>query len=54
MFFSVLVMYSAFVLTSVSTEYYDRFIARFLEYYVYVWAAGDLIEEIISWAVSKI
>ncbi|XP_056003652.1 transient receptor potential cation channel subfamily M member 2-like [Ostrea edulis] len=48
MFFSMLMMYSAFVLTSVSTEYYDRFLARFLEYYVYFWGAGDLIEEFYS------
>ncbi|XP_056002351.1 uncharacterized protein LOC125661865 isoform X2 [Ostrea edulis] len=48
MFFSMLMMYSAFVLTSVSTQYYDRFLARFLEYYVYFWGAGDLIEELIS------
>ncbi|XP_048749949.2 transient receptor potential cation channel subfamily M member 2-like isoform X2 [Ostrea edulis] len=48
MFFSILMMYSDFVLTSVSTEYYDNFRARFLEYYVYFWGAGDLIEEILS------
>ncbi|XP_056002343.1 transient receptor potential cation channel subfamily M member 2-like [Ostrea edulis] len=48
MFFSMLMIYSAFVLTSISTEYYDNFLAKFLEYYVYFWGAGDLIEEVIS------
>ncbi|XP_056002346.1 transient receptor potential cation channel subfamily M member 2-like isoform X2 [Ostrea edulis] len=48
MFFSMLVMYSAFVLTSISTEYYVQDIARVFEYYVYFWGAGDFIEELIS------
>lgn len=48
LFFSMLVMYSAFVLTSVSTKYYELNIGRVFEYYVYVWGAGDLIEELIS------
>lgn len=48
MFFSMLVMYSAFVLTSVSTKYYVLNIGRVFEYYVYFWGAGDLIEELIS------
>ncbi|XP_056002332.1 uncharacterized protein LOC130049150 isoform X2 [Ostrea edulis] len=48
MFFSMLVMYSAFVLTSISTEYYVQDIARIFEYYVYIWGAGDCIEELIS------
>lgn len=48
MFFSMLVMYSAFVLTSVSTKYYELNIGRAFEYYVYFWGAGDLIEELIS------
>lgn len=48
MFFSMLVMYSAFVLTSVHTEYYIHDIAKFFEYYVYFWGAGDCIEELIS------
>ena len=41
-------MYSAFVLTSVHTEYYVHDIAKFFEYYVYFWGAGDCIEELIS------
>lgn len=48
LFFSMLVMYSAFVLTSVSTKYYELNIGRVFEYYVYFWGAGDLIEELIS------
>ncbi|XP_056002358.1 transient receptor potential cation channel subfamily M member 2-like [Ostrea edulis] len=48
MFFSMLVMYSAFVLTSISTEYYVQDIARVFEYYVYFWGVGDFIEELIS------
>lgn len=44
----MLVMYSAFVLTSVSTKYYKLNIGRVFEYYVYFWGAGDLIEELIS------
>eukprot|EP00105_Crassostrea_gigas_P036950 XP_019921098.1 PREDICTED: transient receptor potential cation channel subfamily M member 5-like [Crassostrea gigas] len=44
----MLVMYSAFVLTSVGTEYYIKDIARVFEYYVYFWGAGDFIEELIS------
>lgn len=52
MFFTMLVMYSAFVLTSIMDEYYVRDIARVLEYYVYFWGAGDLIEELTSCFVS--
>lgn len=48
LFFSMLAMYSAFVLTSVSTKYYELNIGRVFEYYVYFWGAGDLIEELIS------
>ncbi|XP_056002354.1 transient receptor potential cation channel subfamily M member 2-like isoform X2 [Ostrea edulis] len=48
MFFSMLVMYSAFVLTSISTEYYVQDIGRVFEYYVYFWGAGDFIEELFS------
>lgn len=44
----MLVMYSAFVLTSVSTKYYVLNIGRVFEYYVYFWGAGDLIKELIS------
>lgn len=52
MFFTMLVMYSAFVLTSISTRYYVQDIARVFEYYVYFWGAGDFIEELISCFVS--
>ncbi|XP_078329885.1 transient receptor potential cation channel subfamily M member-like 2 [Crassostrea virginica] len=48
MFFTMLVMYSAFVLTSIHTTYYVQDIARIFEYYVYIWGAGDFIEELIS------
>lgn len=48
MFFTMLIMYSAFVLTSVSTKYYEHNIGRIFEYYVYFWSVGDLIEELIS------
>lgn len=52
MFFTMLIMYSAFVLTSISTKYYVQDIARVFEYYVYFWGAGDFIEELISCFVS--
>lgn len=48
MFLTMLIMYSAFVLTSVSTKYYEQNLGRIFEYYVYFWGAGDLIEEVIS------
>nr|XP_034318676.1 transient receptor potential cation channel subfamily M member 2-like [Crassostrea gigas] len=48
LFFIMLIMYSAFVLTSISTKYYVHDIAKVFEYYVYFWGAGDLMEEIIS------
>nr|XP_034319464.1 transient receptor potential cation channel subfamily M member-like 2 [Crassostrea gigas] len=48
MFFSMLVMYSAFVLTSISTKYYVLNIGRLFEYFFYFWSAGDFIEELIS------
>nr|XP_022311262.1 uncharacterized protein LOC111116556 [Crassostrea virginica] len=48
MFFTMLVMYSAFVLTSIDTKYYVQDIARVFEYYVYFWGGGDFIEELIS------
>lgn len=54
LFFSMLVMYSAFVLTSVDTEYYVQDIAKIYEYYVYFWGVGDLIEELISCFVRVI
>nr|XP_034319204.1 uncharacterized protein LOC109618232 isoform X3 [Crassostrea gigas] len=47
MFFTMLFMYSAFVLTSIATEFYVKDIAKLFEYYVYFWGAGDLIEELI-------
>lgn len=52
LFFTMLFMYSAFVLTSISTKYYVQDIARVFEYYVYFWGAGDFIEELISCFVS--
>ena len=45
-------MYSAFVLTSVHTNYYEQGEGKFFEYYVYIWAFGDFIEELISCFVS--
>nr|XP_022311635.1 transient receptor potential cation channel subfamily M member 2-like isoform X1 [Crassostrea virginica] len=48
MFFSMLIMYSAFVLTSVHTDYYKQGKGKIFEFYVYVWAFGDFIEELIS------
>lgn len=48
LFFSMLVVYSAIVLTSVSTEYFDLPTAQVFEYYLYIWGAGDFIEELIS------
>lgn len=50
MFLSVLFTYSAFVLTSVSTEYYTKMAA--LEYYVYIWSFGDGYEEMRGCIVS--
>lgn len=44
----VLMMYSWFVLTSISTEYYVQGPARFFEYTVYIWRLGDLIEELYA------
>ena len=46
MFFAMLVIYSAFVLTSI----YENFetVGEFLEIYVYAWAFGDFVEELIS------
>lgn len=51
-FFMVLMMYSAFVLTSISTEYYVQGPARFFEYFVYIWIFGDLLEELLNYLVS--
>lgn len=52
LFFTMLVMYSAFVLSRISTKYYRQSIARVFEYYVYIWGAGDFIEELFSCFVS--
>lgn len=52
LFFVMLVIYSAFVLTSISTKYYVQDTAKILEYYVYFWGFGDFIEELISCFVS--
>ncbi|KAK3091338.1 hypothetical protein FSP39_019071 [Pinctada imbricata] len=46
LFLLMLIAFSAFVMTSVDDYYYRRPIARVWEYYIYIWAAGDLIEEI--------
>lgn len=48
LFMSMLICYSGFVTTSVKTKYYERHIARVLEYYVYFWGFGDLLEEFFS------
>lgn len=47
-FLFVLGVYSAFVLTSVSTKYYTQTTARALEYTVYIWNGGDCLEEMIG------
>lgn len=52
MFFTMLIMYSAFVLTSVHTNYYEQGVGKIFEYYVYIWTFGDFIEEGISCFVS--
>ncbi|XP_062617222.1 uncharacterized protein LOC134278929, partial [Saccostrea cucullata] len=44
-FFGVLVSYSGFVLTSVSHSSYKQDSARAMEYIVYFWGVGDLLEE---------
>ncbi len=41
-------MYSAIVLTSVSQKYWNEPTAQVFEYYLYIWGAGDFIEELIS------
>ena len=48
----MLVMYSAFVLTSVRNVNYEEGTGKIFEYYVYVWTFGDFIEELISCFVS--
>ncbi|KAK3089499.1 hypothetical protein FSP39_004098 [Pinctada imbricata] len=42
----MIVAFSALVMTSIDDNFYKRSIARVWEYYIYVWAAGDFIEEI--------
>lgn len=44
----VLLMYSGFVLTSIDAEYSFLHPRRIPEYLVFIWAFGDLLEEIIS------
>ena len=46
----MLIMNSAFVLTSVSEGFPCT--GELFEYYVYVWAAGDFLEEVICCFVS--
>lgn len=48
MFFTMLVMYSAFVLTSIGIKYYYKNLGKVFEYYVYAWGAGDCLEKLIS------
>lgn len=45
----VLMMYSGFVLTSMSTESYVEGPAWFFEYAVYIWRLGDVIEELLGY-----
>lgn len=47
-FFLVLAMYSDFVLTSIGTPFYYTIKADVFKYSMYVWAAGDFIEELIA------
>ncbi|XP_065938117.1 transient receptor potential cation channel subfamily M member-like 2 isoform X1 [Magallana gigas] len=48
MFFIMLVIYSSFVLTSISTKYYEKNIGKLFEFIVYAWGAGDFSEKLIS------
>lgn len=48
MFFIMLVIYSSFVLTSISTKYYEKNVGKLFEYIVYAWGAGDFSEKLIS------
>nr|XP_022311634.1 transient receptor potential cation channel subfamily M member 1-like [Crassostrea virginica] len=45
-FLTTLIVFSAFVMTSIQTEYSLK--GRIFEYFVYIWALGDLVEELIS------
>ncbi|XP_062621660.1 transient receptor potential cation channel subfamily M member 2-like [Saccostrea cucullata] len=47
MFFIMLVMYSAFVLSNIGSEFYELDTNKVFEYFVYFWGTGDLIEELI-------
>lgn len=47
-FFVMLIMYSGFVLTSISKEYDDRIFTKVSMFYVYVWGIGDIAEEVTS------
>lgn len=53
-FLMVLMMYSWFVLTSISTEYYVQGPARFFEYAVYIWRFGDFLEEIYDYLINEV
>ncbi|KAK3090744.1 hypothetical protein FSP39_014255 [Pinctada imbricata] len=46
-FLLMLIAFSAFVMTSVEDDFYERSIAKMWEYYTYIWAVGDFIEETI-------
>ncbi|KAJ8320382.1 hypothetical protein KUTeg_001969 [Tegillarca granosa] len=45
MFLTMLISYSSYVMTSIDDVNYTRAIARVWEYYTYIWAFGDFIEE---------
>ena len=47
----MLICYSGFVTTSVKTKFYERDFVKILEYYVYFWGLGDLLEELFSCTV---
>lgn len=48
----MLIMYSGFVLISISKEYDDWIFIKVFMFYVYVWGIGDIVEEVISFFVS--
>ncbi|XP_078341129.1 transient receptor potential cation channel subfamily M member 2-like isoform X1 [Crassostrea virginica] len=48
LFSTMLICYSGFVTTSVKTKFYERDFVKILEYYVYFWGLGDLLEELFS------
>lgn len=47
-FLVMLVIHSYFVLTSVGTKYYNQNNAGTFECFVYLWVAGDIVEEVIT------